>query len=106
MRERVIQVRRFLLAVLCASGLTACQMRGGTPVDAPTRTAAEVIALHSDSLMAIPGVVGVYETAGRDGKPVLRVMLAERSPEAARRGPKRLDGYRVEFEVTGPIKPM
>ena len=68
-------------------------------------SAAQAIELHADSLMALPGVVGVYEGES-GGEPVLRVMMAERSEESERRIPRRLEGYRVEVEITGRIQPM
>ena len=82
--------------------LAGCE-GGGAPK--PTMSAAQAIELHADSLMALPGVVGVYEGES-GGEPVLRVMMAERSEETERRIPRRLEGYRVEVEVTGRIQPM
>lgn len=76
------------------------------PGSTPLRPLAEVIAAHADSLMAVPDVVGVYEGADSRGRPVLKVMLARRSAEAERRLPRQLEGYRVEREVTGPVRPM
>lgn len=105
LRVPSVRTRWRLLLALCALWLVGCDGAGGGG-EPPARTPAEVIALHADSLMAIPGVVGVYEGVSSDGKPVLRVMLAARSAEAERRVPKRLDGYRVELEITGKIEPM
>ena len=71
----------------------------------PSQPAARIIEASADSLMAIPGVVGVYE--GRSGQEtVIRIMLAARSDSLVRRLPKRLGDYRVELEVTGRIEPM
>jgi hypothetical protein len=78
----------------------------GSEEPAPAMTAAEVIAMHDDSLLALPGVVGVYEGRTDAGVTVIRVMLAEATPETERQIPKRLDGYPVEVEVTGRIEPM
>jgi hypothetical protein len=72
----------------------------------PSLTAAQAIALHSDSLLAVPGVVGLYEGRSSAGETVIRIMLAKRSAETERRLPRRLEGYRVEVEVSGPIEPM
>ena len=77
---------------------------GGSGVP-PLQPAVTVIEASADSLMAIPGVVGVYEgLSGRET--VIRIMLAARSDSLVRRLPKRLGGYRVELEVTGPVEPM
>ena len=68
----------------------------------PTRPIAEVFAAHSDSLMRLPGVVGVG--IGRCGSaPCIKVMAAYSSPELTARLPARLDGYAVELQVTGLI---
>ncbi len=68
----------------------------------PTRPIAEVFAAHSDSLMRLPGVVGVG--IGRCGDaPCIKVMAAYSSPELTARLPKRLESYAVELQVTGPI---
>ncbi len=83
----------------------SCQDESGSG-SAPLRPLADVIAAHADSLMAIPDVVGVYEGADAHGRPVLKVMLARKSAEAERRLPRQLEGYRVEREVTGPVRPM
>jgi len=64
-----------------------------------------VIARHATELMGIPGVVGVYEGEA-EGKPVLRVMVLSRADSTVKRIPKSLEGYDVEVEESGPIKPM
>jgi len=68
----------------------------------PTRPIAQVFAAHSDSLMRLPGVVGVG--IGRCGDaPCIKVMAAYSSPELTARLPARLEGYVVELMVTGLI---
>lgn len=64
-----------------------------------------VIARNAEKLMGIPGVVGVYE-GETGGKPVLRVMVRSRADSTLQRIPKTLEGYDVEVEVSGPIRPM
>jgi hypothetical protein len=93
-----------LLLAGCEGGGGGGGERGGA--DQPRITAARAIELHSDSLMAIPGVVGVYEGLSKDGETVLRVMLAQDADSTRRRIPPRLEGYPVEIEVTGRIEPM
>lgn len=67
---------------------------------------AEVIARHDQALLALPGVVGLYEGARPDGSPVIRVMLARRDPALERRLPRDLEGWPVEIEVTGEIRAL
>ena len=72
------------------------------PMPTPPRRIAQVFAAHSDSLMLLPGVVGVG--IGQCGdEPCIKVMAAYSSPELTARLPKRLEGYAVELQVTGPI---
>ena len=78
---------------------------GKEPAVSSRPPAAHVIETHSAELMAIPGVVGVYEGLSR-GDTVIRVMLATKADSTRRRLPKTLDGYRVETEASGPIEPM
>jgi hypothetical protein len=66
----------------------------------------DVIRVYSDSLMAIPGVVGLYHGEDEEGRTCLKVMVKERTPELERRLPKRIEGYPVVIEETGEIRPM
>jgi hypothetical protein len=63
----------------------------------------EVLARHSDSLLAIPGVVGVAH-AEIDGQPVVRVLVVTLTPELRRRVPATLHGYAVQVVETGVIE--
>jgi len=67
----------------------------------------DVLRAHDKELLAVPGVVGVYVGVLADGKTAcLKVMLARKSSETERALPKTLEGYPVEIEVTGEIKPL
>lgn len=110
LRARLAESARGLLMTfwLPVLALAGCGEGGGgrdqPPV--PTMTAAQAIAAHDDSLLALPGVVGVYEGRNDAGVTVIRVMLAQATPETERRLPKQLEGYPVEVEITGRIEPM
>ena len=68
-----------------------------------SRPIAEVLAAHTDSLMAVPGVVGT--AIGQcDGAPCIRVLLARGTDGARQRIPAKLEGYPVQVEVTGQIQ--
>lgn len=102
-------VARITTLVLLAGAL-ACsgsQRGGGGAGGGATVTARsidEVLAAHTDSLMALPGVVGTaIGLCG--GERCIKVFLADSSPDTKRRIPARLEGYRVLVEVTGPITP-
>ncbi len=70
-----------------------------------SRTIEAVLAAQTDSLMAVPGVVGTA-IGLCDGAPCIRVLLraADDGGAARRRIPERLEGYAVRVEVTGPIR--
>ena len=68
------------------------------------RSIDQVLAAHTDSLMAVPGVVGTA-IGLCDGERCIKVLVADSNPETKRRIPDRLEGYRVLVEVTGTIKP-
>ena len=97
-------IGRLIAAVLLVAVVAACSgtHSGGAPV--ATRSIDEVLADHTDSLMAIPGVVGTA-VGLCDGERCIKVLLTDSNPETKRKIPARLEGYRVVVEVTGTIKP-
>jgi hypothetical protein len=103
-------VRTAILWACLTLALASCRDRAaedeGEIDSVPQRSAKSVIEQHAPALMAIPGVVGVYEGARADGKPVIRVMVIEARSELVRKIPRRLEGYPVEVEVTGEIRPL
>jgi len=97
--------------LILAGALAACsraprlsgqgEEKGGTVA---TRTINQVLAAHSDSLMALPGVVGTA-IGLCDGEKCIKVMVVD-SNSATRAGiPTSVEGYRVVVEVTGPLRP-
>jgi hypothetical protein len=58
---------------------------------------------HSAELLEIPGVVGVAEGVA-DGRPVVQILVARRTPELASRLPQRLDGHPVVIIESGEIR--
>jgi hypothetical protein len=92
------------LAPLLLAGAVACSgsRTGGAPVAA--RSIDQVLAAHTDSLMALPGVVGTA-LGLCDGERCIKVLLADSNAETQRRIQPRLEGYRVVVEVTGAIRP-
>ena len=69
-----------------------------------SKTIREVLATHTDSLMALPGVVGTA-VGLCDGVACIRVFLTDSSAATGGRIPAQLEGYPVKVEVTGPIRP-
>lgn len=68
------------------------------------RSIDEVLAAHTDSLMALPGVVGTA-VGLCEGQRCIKVLVADSSAETTRRVPTRLEGYPVVVEVTGTVTP-
>jgi hypothetical protein len=97
-------VGRMIAPVLVAGALLACSgaHRGGATVAA--RNIDEVLAAHTDSLLAVPGVVGTA-IGLCDGERCIKVLVADSSPATKARIPPSLEGYRVVVEVTGTIRP-
>ena len=96
--------RLMTLVLLGALACSGAQRRGGGEARVTARSIDDVLAAHSDSLMALPGVVGTA-IGLCDGERCIKVFLADSSPDTKRRIPARLEGYRVLAEVTGTIRP-
>jgi hypothetical protein len=101
-------VARVMTLVLLAGGL-ACssgsQREGGREgATVITRSIDEVLAAHTDSLMALPGVVGTAIGLCENER-CIKVLLSDSNPATKSRIPGRLEGYRVVVEVTGTITP-
>jgi hypothetical protein len=102
MVERVMMLMLVAGALACSGSQRGAG--GGEEAAVTTRSINEVLAAHSDSLMALPGVVGTA-IGLCDGERCIKVLLADSSPDTKRRIPARLEGYRVLAEVTGTITP-
>ncbi len=60
----------------------------------------QVLAEHTDALMALPGVVGTGQSM-QGPEPCIRVYVASASPEFLRPIPSSLEGYAVTVVETG-----
>jgi hypothetical protein len=97
--------RAFLSAALILSLLGICGGCGQS--SKPVRDINAVLADHSKSLMAEPGVVGVYVGLMPDEKtPCLKVMIKDRAAAARAKIPNELEGHPVVKEETGEIKAL
>jgi hypothetical protein len=66
-------------------------------------TIESVLKIHSDSIMAVSGVVGT--AIGEDaGKPCIKVYVVKKSAEIETRIPRSIEGYPVVIEETGEIR--
>ena len=60
----------------------------------------------AETLMSIPGVIGVGEGALDDGTPCLLILVIELTDHIRKDVPADIGGYPVKIEVTGEIKGM
>ncbi len=97
---------RLVTTLVVAAALASCGRRDRREETqaVTSQTIEAVLAAHSDSLMALPGVVGTA-IGMCDGAPCIRVFIADASAPGRRRIPAQLEGYPVKVEVTGPIRP-
>ena len=70
----------------------------------PSRPIEQVLAEHTPALMRISGVTGTAQSLCA-GAPCIHVLVVEASPELRRRIPERIEGYVVELQVTGVLRP-
>jgi hypothetical protein len=69
------------------------------------KTVEEVLKEHSDSLMALPGVVGIAQ-GEFNGEPCLKVFTVKKSPDLLEKIPQVLGGYQVILEETGGFQAL
>src|SRR5436309_9550600 len=73
----------------------------------PKRDISVVLAAHDKKLLAIPDVVGVYVGTLQDRRTLcLKVMLARKTEESARKIPRSIEGYPVVIEISGEIRAL
>lgn len=92
--------------LLLAAAVVACSASRSSPNERgmPTASIEAVLAAHSGSLMAVPGVVGT--AIGRcDGRPCIRVFVRDSAAAKAARFGNELDGYPLRVEVSGQFYP-
>lgn len=93
------------LAVVLLVGCTMSQPADKAP--SPSRDINAVLAAHSQRLMAMPGVEGIYVGLLEDGTtPCLKLMLRQHDAKLEKALPRELEGYRVVIEVGGEIRSL
>jgi hypothetical protein len=105
-----VLIRLALLVMLGAGASGMACGRSNAPPAAPagaeradTVTIESVLARHTDSLMAIPGVVGVARTE-RGGKPAIMVLVDTLTTQLRKALPDSLEGYEVVINESGVIR--
>ena len=99
---------RVLLVAVFTLVASACGMNQGSKTEGKaqmsTRPIEDVLADHTESLMARAGVVGTYQGLTDDGRSCIKVMVTELTRELEESIPEQLEGYPVVIEVTGEIR--
>ena len=104
---RVILVAACLLW-LVAGGVGCSQPSAeAVPEERPLveKSIEQVLQEHTDSLMAIPGVVGTGQGLC-SGVPCIRVFVVEKTDELLEQIPSEIEGYTIDVEATGVIRPL
>lgn len=82
----------------------ALALGGCSGPDPPLAPIGEVKDRHVEEWMALPEVTGVG-IGLCDQEECIRVFLAAPSPQADRAIPDRVEGYRVDVQVGGEVRP-
>ena len=99
-----VTVLVWLCGVPAAGGQHGTQYgREATPVS--SRPLEEILRAHTDSLMSVPGVVGIAQGLC-DGKPCIKVFVARTTPDLLQAIPASVEGYPVAVEETGEFRPF
>ncbi len=88
----------------CASDRNPSPDESRSSVGRPTIT--EVLERHAAELMNHPGVQMVYEGRTAEGDPCIKVGVSEIDPAVRAAIPPVLEGWPVEIEQTGEIRPL
>jgi hypothetical protein len=103
--------RIFWRAVCCAAALLFCcscfpDNHAKLNREASIPDIQTVLKQHSDSLMAIKGVVAVWEGRTASDRPCIRVAVDKKTADLAKKIPSVLQGFPVEIEESGPVMPL
>ena len=71
----------------------------------PDKTIEQVLQEQTDSLMALPGVVGTAMGLC-SGEPCIRVFVVEKTAGLLKQIPAEIEGYQVAVDETGEIKAL
>ncbi len=106
----IIRVILFILGfIVLDSNLVGCleisNDFSGEEKEMSVKTIKEVLKEHTEELMSIPGVVGIGQGLC-NGKPCIKVLVIEKTPELAQKIPDIIEGYQVVIEETGEIRAL
>ena len=97
------------LVPLLVAGAMACGQPSAeaVPEEKPLveKPIEQVLQEHTDSLMALPGVVGTAQGLCAD-EPCIRVFVVEATEESLKQIPEEIEGYTVDVQQTGEFKAL
>ena len=105
MKLHRIRICLFLLEFFCLFVILVAEDSRGQS-EMVMRDINDVMQSHTEELMSIPGVVGVYIGALGDGTPCIKVMVVEKTPELESKIPSVLEGYPLVIVESGEIRPL
>ena len=104
--------KAFLVAVFLfwlVAGATACGQPSAEagPEERPLveKSIEQVLQQHTDSLMALPGVVGTAQGLCAD-EPCIQVFVVEATEELLKQIPEEIEGYTVDVQQTEEFKAL
>lgn len=104
-----LQLLKLPAGVILISLCCACQStekKSEKELVIPSAEVIRVMNRYADSLMAISGVTGVSVGADEDGLPLIMILIREESAELRALLPDSLEGYPVQVNVSGEIRPL
>ena len=108
-KSRVPAILGLLLFLWFAATMVSCSREqaeiGQEDSSMPNRSLEEVLQEHTDSLMAMSGVVGTAQGLC-DGEPCIRVFVIKKSDELMGQIPPMIEGYPVDVQETGEFRKL
>ncbi len=105
---KINKIAIFVLAIVALSGLLLTSLWMLSLQKQPWAIQPEIELVkeqHESELMAVKGVVGVG-ISRCEGKPCIKVYLANESPNLRKQIPTQLEGFKVDTKVTGNIEAL
>ena len=108
-KSRVPAILGLLLFLWFAATMVSCSREqaeiGQEDPSMPNRSLEEVLQEHTDSLMAMSGVVGTAQGLC-DGEPCIRVFVIKKSDELMGQIPPMIEGYPIDVQETGEFRKL
>lgn len=99
-----------ILIIYLMAVILSCQTRQNNEtvnkLEKPLRDINIVMKEHTQELMALPGVVGIYIGKTRDDQFCIRIMVEKKTKQLQKKIPKIIEGHPVEIDETGVIRPL